>query len=661
MSESRSELKIRLHSYDAAGDCQADIVLPDSGIEVQSLKVKKSNGGGIQVYMPNWMHTRWGYTEISWAEVRQQVTECYRMTPAPRSDEAFRTAFLHFSEDADRQIDVTLQSPVFRFYNFIERMECGADVTVGENALVIRELYVTCEGENAVRVYMPRYMRGVWAYGQINWEMLQAQVAEQFRAQILNGAEPEAGQFLVNFRDVNHVKLCTADAALPEKRSVMKGFRLKDMGNGIIRVSPPGWMNGFWKDRNISWNQLTELIRAAYRDWQNPEKKQTPEDASGQEPVTGTPVEDAAVEMPAEQPATAKKQPTEPRATNEQGRVENAKSCDFRFVPQTVLRPEQMEEQDKRYNTDAVVRALVKGPNGGIGPLEIKIVSWVDKMRYLTSAMLADLLRGGYISRGWREKVTKNKLGIVIKRLRKLGLIEWSRFVAVDDNGVATGNKGSVTRVLTLNKTGATMLHDMGIGTSGYRPFDIFQDGNTVKRYLAANQWLIYWMIHFPREIGDSYEVARVVYQRSSDMQGARMYATVTCNDQTLVAEPVRRVEDFEQKDDRIWLRGKLSRFLEMFDHLDELYTGREELVFPDRPVLVYICEDDDHIHEVLDTMGDMLEGHPEQEIWFTTDLRIFNYDMMGQRFLKVSEKELTVVDLSERLGIQECREDTLE
>lgn len=344
-----------------------------------------------------------------------------------------------------------------------------------------------------------------------------------------------------------------------------------------------------------------------------------------------------------------------PKAKNELGRIQNADESPFRFVSQTVLRRENDVADKTRGMSELLVEALTKGPNGGgIGPFEVMIVSWVQQLRYVTKAMLLDLIRGGYISKGWRDKITADKVNTVINRLNRYNLIELTHFVSVDENGVRINDKQSNARILTLGKQGNIMLHEMNNSMSRYHPFDIFQDGNTVKRYLAANQWLIYWLVHFPDEIGDRYNSAKVVYQRGSNLQGARLYATVTCNNCTMAAEPLRRVEEFELKSERNWMRDKLKRFLEMFSHPDELYLGYDELVFPERPVIVYVCEDEEHIREVHDMISDISEAYPEQEIWYTSDQRIFNYNRIGQRFLKMEGKEMKVVDLKERIGVEE-------
>ena len=132
---------------------------------------------------------------------------------------------------------------------------------------------------------------------------------------------------------------------------------------------------------------------------------------------------------------------------------------------------------------------------------------------------------------------------------------------------------------------------------------------------------------------------------------GARIYATVTINDCTMIAEPVRRVEDFEITINKQWFREKVKRLSLMFDNLDQLYHGKDEISFPQRPIIVLVCEDDDHIRETWESITS-LPDLDRQEIWFSSDLRIFNYNKRGERFLQFINDEPHPVELMQTLGI---------
>ena len=80
----------------------------------------------------------------------------------------------------------------------------------------------------------------------------------------------------------------------------------------------------------------------------------------------------------------------------------------------------------------------------------------------------------------------------------------------------------------------------------------------------------------------------------------------------------------------------------------------REPIVYTSRPVITYLCEDDEHVEEVIRNLNPLFEEHPNQEVWFTTDLRMFNYNMKGQRFKRLEGDQLVNVDIKTELGVDE-------
>lgn len=335
---------------------------------------------------------------------------------------------------------------------------------------------------------------------------------------------------------------------------------------------------------------------------------------------------------------------------NQVGRVKNALSGSYMYVPQTVLRPEPIE---KRFPTNALVMAIHKGE---IGSFEIEVLDWVSKLKYSTKAMIMDLIISGYISLGKREKISADKMSVIFDRLCKYSLIDLTRMVSVTDEGNAIDEKRrSIMRVNTIGKTGYHLLKEIGRSPQRRDEFTVLADGNTVKKCLSSNQWIIYWLTHFTKEQIVDYSIVQMVHLFGTEWNAARIYATVNMEKKAMIAEPVKRCADFEVEMENEWMRGKYLRFVELFDNLDKLYAGtREPVVYTSRPVITYLCEDDDHINEVILNLRTLMDEHPQQEVWFTTDQRTFNYNMKGKRFLKLEENQLVAVNLMEELGVEE-------
>lgn len=357
------------------------------------------------------------------------------------------------------------------------------------------------------------------------------------------------------------------------------------------------------------------------------------------------------------------RQPTE---RDEFGRVKNAEQCPFRFVPHTVIRPLDMDkdstiDKDPKNSDKAKLMKIVNLMSAGkISSFEISLLYWIARLKFSNRAMLTDLLRGAFIDR--TRVVNTNLKDLMQNKLTLLfnyNLINRAQFLSLDESGQDIVSKG--TFVYLLNKIGGTTLTEIGMTDVKYNAFDILQDGNTVKKIMATNQWLIFMLTHFPKEaIGENFETSNVFHLMADEHYGARFLGTVVCNNETLVGEAVRRVEDFEMHTHKNFLREKFERFIKIFNKFTEIYIkrnngGRDKFIIPKRPILVYICEDDKHINEVYSMLSDTMNRNPEQEIWFTTDLRIFNSEMMNQRFLKKDHNRRNIiVNLKKRLNVQE-------
>lgn len=341
------------------------------------------------------------------------------------------------------------------------------------------------------------------------------------------------------------------------------------------------------------------------------------------------------------------------------GRAQNAQNRPFRFVPHSVIRPiiKEEQQQQKKSSLREIVDLMSKGT---IAAFEIGLVYWIGRLRFSNKAMLTDLVHAGFIDRTRLIKTENpaNKMDTKLDLLVKHDLVrrvQIQTFEIAEEVGKNTG-----TIIYILNQNGKSTLKEIGLTDVKHSDFDIVQDGNTAKKILAANQWLIFMLTHFKEAIGENFEISHFFQMRADERLGARFFGTVIVNGETLVGEAVRRVEDFEQHTNKNTLREKLERWIKIFDNFKNLYirranSGVDKFIIERRPVLIYICEDDEHIDEIRKTFADILAEHPNQEIWFTTDLRIFNKDMVGQRFLKEDlNRQCVVLDLQKRLGVQE-------
>lgn len=629
---------VKLHSFDEKNNCLADITLRDTGVVISNFKVMPGLGGGIMVHMPSWMHTRWSYTEVQWREVRQIVTREYLSAVSEKKQS------IRFN---------TGGAQVCTFYSPVVRAEADVVATITSTSEQIEGIHlVHTKDKDIIQVFMPREMNYYWNNPCIEWNQLVEIVTNEYRGQVLGERGNSVSDTVkIEFHHFQEATTWIVDVKLPHKKNIIKGFKIKIIqGNEKAIVSTPKWM-GRWNDSRLSWYDLCSLITSEYN-----KCAETGSKVADIHPVPfDTPVL-TENNVPANDSNSVEHNPKQQaKEKDELGRIKNAENSSFVFYPRTVLRSvDSLDSQrtNSKKKLFDLVSALNKGSLGGIGPFEINILEWIAKLRYVSSTMLVDLIKAGYVSFGWRSDVTQAKLSKIISRMADYQLITLTRFVTVNDDGSLDNSNYSAMRIITLGRNGSILLHELGKNAARYNAFDIFRDGNTVKRFLTANQWLVYWLKTYKGEIGENYETSCIIHLKGVEYMGARIYATVTINDCTMVAEPVRRVEEFEIVSNKQWLCEKIKRLSLLFDNLDQLYHEKDEISFPQRPIIVLVCEDDDHILEVWESIKLILPEISNQEIWFSNDLRIFNYNKKGERFLRFSNETPRPVDLKQVFGI---------
>lgn len=63
------------------------------------------------------------------------------------------------------------------------------------------------------------------------------------------------------------------------------------------------------------------------------------------------------------------------------------------------------------------------------------------------------------------------------------------------------------------------------------------------------------------------------------------------------------------------------------------------------------VCEDDDHMDEVYEVIKELLEENPDYEVFFTTDLNMYNEDV-DQRVFEIKNGQKIFVDMDLYLGV---------
>ncbi|MDO5407789.1 MAG: hypothetical protein Q4F28_10760 [Eubacteriales bacterium] len=641
---SSAELIVDLYNFDYKKDtCQASIILPGSRRREEGFSVKQA-GNAVHVYMPKQYGMKWRFREITWKEVQKAIAEQYRKenkfiqsgSSIPVCQSGFAAEFHHVSE-------------IYR-YNLLIQDDIQ---TIGTATLEIRNESYSIKIDEETLETVAKY------------DLDKAELEE------LSKTAFSSEQFISEQKNFLHIEVeyCTGyslcafvDFILPGSTHEWKNFYIRELESGEVVVKTPNTLHGKWSNPHYPWKVLCEMIEKEYRRFKETSgfSDKTEEDLEQSHEVESEKHEKTEAEFnneaerKSEEPVMSKKKKQLLDTCNQLGRVRNAEHSAFSFVPHSILKLVPAEF-DRKYLVQKLIAAL-NSPQGGIGAFEIEILDWISRLKYVSKTMLLDLVLSGYISLGNREKITATKVTDVMNRLYKFDLIEMSRFVAVDDNGEPLEErKKAIYRIHTLGATGYNLLREMGRHPERRNSFGVLADGNTVKKHLSATQWLVYWLTHYSKDEILDYSINTILNQMGQKWNGAKVYAIITFDAAVIVAEPVRRCEDFEIEINRIELKEKLLRFIEMFDHEDQLYNEtRDQVVFSTRPIVSFVCEDDEHMKEIAAYMAEMTGKYPQQEMWFTSDPRMYNYNYAGERFYHLCDGELRQLVLEDAIGLPE-------
>ncbi len=280
---------------------------------------------------------------------------------------------------------------------------------------------------------------------------------------------------------------------------------------------------------------------------------------------------------------------------------------------------------------------------------EIDLLSLLEQFTYLTRNMIVDLFASGYIAQGNRN-ISRNVLDNIIKRLNKYDLTSVLQIINEENERAAS------LQIYCMGINGNLLLKEM-YRKHHYNIFELFQDVNVVKNKLAINQWMVYWLSNFPEQIHNNYIVTKIIRSLGSEKSGIRLYAAFEHNSKMVIGEGIRRVSDYDKEIKYKEIKEKHLRFMGLFDDSSKLFMmdGYRTVPFEtaQEVILCYVCEDQEHMYEIYELLKDQLEQYPNRKVWFTYDLKLYNYSEVGKRFMYVVDHEWHVVNLKAELNLE--------
>lgn len=327
-------------------------------------------------------------------------------------------------------------------------------------------------------------------------------------------------------------------------------------------------------------------------------------------------------------------------------RILNASRSSFLYYPNNVL--SLVTSTSNNTNLSSVMRKALM--NQEIGSFEIDMLSLIEQFTYLTKNMIIDLFVSGYISQGNRN-MNRTILDRVMKRLNDYKLVNTLQIINKDTN------KNVPMQIYAMDSNGNVLLKEV-YRKHHYNVYELFQDCNVVKNRLAINQWMIYWLSNYPEQVRNNYFMNQLIRTLGAEKNGIRVYAAFTYNKKMVIGEGIRRVSDYDKEVRNQEILEKFGRFMNVFEDAGQMFIvqGYKNIPYDkaDEVVICYICEDEEHMQELYDLLKEKMKQYPHRKVWFTCDLKLFNYNEVNQRFMQVVDDKWKVVDLKQELTLED-------
>lgn len=559
-----------------------------------------------------------------------------------------------------------------------DRSEARAFAKLEHPQFCIEGIQVYKAENGGIQIHLPKGMSTKWKYEEsVSWKKVQMLIREAFMPSKARPKRKAASykRVSIRFHTFTHDSTCIADCFFKDVNVMLEGIHM-DFSSVPYRAQLPYGVQE--SDLSyVNWSSFSEHLGVRLKSFLKQMNISEETIQNEKNDLTSEFFTLKAEKLMPEQEFVETSYDTQWEKVL--GRHDaNSIYSPLIYKRNTILRLENFIKQKEMEQSKEIMKLDVDGganlpidslvsvlsQNDFIGPFELDVLSWINRLRYVTTSMILDLYVSHYIAPTWR-KMTKDKFSTIIKRMRKYNLLNVLRFASIDDAGKEIADM-SMTRIYTLGKTGHILLRQLN-RESEFNPFDIYQDGNVVKAYLAANQHLVRWLTSYPALIHNHYETAKVLHSYTKGKNGARFYGVVNCGELSVVLEPVRRSAYSGSEEERMELQDKCMRMLTLIADSGELYRSSHYRSFyvkasiNPKSIICYTCEDEKHMREVWEIIKPIVQGVPAQQIWFTHDLQVYNESARGNRYFRFLENDsCESIDIKAILGVEERVYDSL-
>lgn len=323
------------------------------------------------------------------------------------------------------------------------------------------------------------------------------------------------------------------------------------------------------------------------------------------------------------------------------------------YRPNTKIRVEEKTNKNN-YNSRQITNEITKkftiGFPKGMGKFEIDMLTWLNKLKYLTSTMILDLYYAGVITSGGFS-ITSEKIIDKLRELHNLDLVSLFKYVT-EENNITESKSYAIISVPT--QASNNLLYQLGIeNLKKVDSLALYQNPEITKGILAGNQWFIYFLKNYYDDIS-FYIIDSSYYMKNNKNYIITIPFFINIGNDYLMAETLRRgPEELESINNNLF-KEKLKKYYEIFNEFQEIYNTNLTSDIKTRPILNIVVEDEDHMSEIWDLIKDIVQEDTSQKIWFTYDLNLYNDLSDNKRFFEFDfdKNKFVFVDIKKQLQL---------
>ncbi len=269
------------------------------------------------------------------------------------------------------------------------------------------------------------------------------------------------------------------------------------------------------------------------------------------------------------------------------------------------VRENEVKVFDGKEGFASINQVVFKMDMGYINEYHIKVLEVVNEFGFITSRQVTQILELRGKINDIEEDKRQNKVAKWLEDLTKSKVI--ARYFFQSEAGKSS------YRAYAMDKIATYILKQRNIATS-WQPTDNTKPAYAVKRKLAGNQIIIAYMQKVAAYSSTNPNV--LLYSKKYNVKFKPTGGMVTLkngvDDVNFVFEVVRRNEDWQNM-----FAEKVQLYSDFYENF-----SRNDAGFYDKPQLVIVGEDIQHIAEIFRIIKKVSTTLKDDELYFTTELK---------------------------------------